>query len=463
MKILHGFINGILLFFSIMFLAIALDFIPLAIVALIIAILTIYLTITNKKIKPKVLYKITLSVLIICFSIGIPNLNNQSTNIDSASKKSESTANSTSLKDNNKQENTESDTSVTNKDTNSNDSSSKTSTASIHFINTGNSDAILILQGEKVVLIDGGDNDDEGMLTNYLKKQGVKNITYMIATHAHADHIGGLDAIIKNFTVENLLVSNGSAETQTYRDFINAAANKGLAPSVPLENAEFKLSDSSYIKIFNSNGGSSTNEESLVTLFVNGEDKALFTGDAEKETEHEILDRLDKVNLLKVGHHGSRSSTSSEFLNVLKPEYAVITVGKDNKYNHPHSDTMNKLKNANIEVHRTDECDSVIFTSTGSGMKTDCAIGTYSFRDNKSSTTNDTSTSQSNSKPSITTPKPESSNTNSTSSTSKIVYWTPNGKSYHSRKNCSTLSRSKVINEGTLEESNKSDPCDVCN
>ncbi|MGL5244688.1 MAG: MBL fold metallo-hydrolase, partial [Sarcina sp.] len=160
-------------------------------------------------------------------------------------------------------------------------------TSKIHFIDTGNSDAILI-QGSKNVLIDGGDNNDESMLVQYLKKQGIQKLDYMIATHPHADHIGGLDAVINALPVENLLVANGSADTKTYKDFINAAANKGLNPSVPLEGAKFELGDGAYMQVYNSNGGSNTNEQSLVTLYVNGNDKALFTGDAESEAENEV-------------------------------------------------------------------------------------------------------------------------------------------------------------------------------
>ncbi|MDV9679038.1 MBL fold metallo-hydrolase, partial [Clostridioides difficile] len=203
----------------------------------------------------------------------------------------------------------------------------------IHFINTGNSDAILIQDGKTFTLIDGGDNDDEKLMVDYLNNQGVKDIKYLIATHSHADHLGGLDSVVKNFNIENVFVSNGSAETKSYRDFINALASKDLSPSVPLENNKFYLEDS-YFEVLNTNGGDTTNEQSLVLVYTNGNDKVLFTGDAEEGTEKEILSKLDKVDLLKVAHHGSRSSSSQEFLDKVSPEYAVLLVGKGNSYGH---------------------------------------------------------------------------------------------------------------------------------
>ena len=335
----------------------------------------------------------------------------------------------------------------------------KVTEAEIHFIDTGNSDAILIMAENQTMLIDGGDNDDEQRVVNYLKEQGVSELEYVIATHPHADHIGGLDAVIESCKVKQLLVANGDAETKTYTDFIKAAMNKGLSPSVPLEDSKFSLGNT-YFTIMNTYGANDTNNQSLVIEYVNGEDKILLMGDAEKEVEEALLPKLSKVDLLKVGHHGSSSSTTEEFLQKVNPTYSVILCSAGNKYGHPHTETMIKLQGT--EVHRSDECGTIIFKSTGKGLVTDCKIGSYTSGSDTKANLPQSDTS------SDTTSKPDNSNattettTNPSMESTEVVYWTPKGKSYHTTKGCSALARSKTILSGTISESGKYDPCDRC-
>ena len=255
--------------------------------------------------------------------------------------------------------------------------------ATVHFINTGNSDAILIVQDDKSVLIDAGDNDDESLMVNYLNNLEIKKIDYLVSTHPDADHCGGLDAVINNFEIGTFFVGNGSSDSQTYADVITTSANKGVNPSVPLEEAKIELTSNSYIQFFNTAGGNDSNESSLVTLFVNGEDKFLLTGDAGTETENKILSKMQDVDVLKIGHHGSKNSTTQSFLDKVNPEYAVILTGK-NSYGHPHSEVLSKLESANIEIHRSDECGYIIFKSTGEGVSTECDKGTYLANDKES-------------------------------------------------------------------------------
>lgn len=334
------------------------------------------------------------------------------------------------------------------------------SNAEIHFINTGNSDAILIIKDNKAALIDGGDNDDEALVSSYIKKQGISELEYVFATHPHADHIGGLDRVTKDIKINNLYVSNGEAETKSYRDFINAAASKGLYPSVPLLGSKFDLAGSTFevLSVANTND---PNNNSIVLLYTNGNDKILLMGDAEKEIEQNL--NVGDVDLLKVGHHGSYSSSSKPFIDKINPEYAVILVGEDNKYGHPHKETMDTLKEKGIEVHRSDECGDIIFRSTGNGLEVDCKEGSYNtganskynktentvkIETNTSSVQNENMISDNNSNEST---RIENNN-------SDIVYWTNSGKKYHSDPNCSGM---KSPISGTITESQRT-PCSKC-
>lgn len=364
--------------------------------------------------------------------------------------------------------------------------------AEIHFINTGNSDAILVKQSGEFALIDGGDNNDENMIVSYLKKQGVSKLKYVFSTHGDADHCGGLDAVIDAFDIENVFIANGDVNTKTYTDFINSVANKGLFPSVPLLGTEFNLGTSTFkvVSVANTND---INNNSLVLLYTNGNDKILLTGDADTS----ILNKIDvgDIDLLKVGHHGSKTSTDQSFLNKVNPEYAVILCGENNRYGHPHKEVMDLLKSNNIEVHRTDECGTIVFKSTGKGLEVDCKGGSYNYgktstssSSSNSSTSNSTSNtvnsnSESNSSSSSntnstnnksetnssssSTNNSSSNNNSSTSSTdnnvsnssnSRTVYWTTSGKKYHFSPTCSNM---KNPMSGTIEESGRT-PCSKC-
>lgn len=259
---------------------------------------------------------------------------------------------------------------------NDNDIQSNFKEAQLHFIDTGNSDAILIRQGGEAALIDGGDNDDEERVVNYLKDIGVTELKYVIATHFDADHIGGLDAVIDSIPVETVYVSNGDANTKTYRDFIESMTNKNLYPSVPLLGAEFHLGTSKF-KVLSAANLKDPNNNSIVLEYINGNDKVLLMGDAGQEIERII--NVEDVDLIKIGHHGSKTSTSLSFIKKANPEYAVITVGKNNRYNHPNKETMETLKSQDIEVHRSDECGNILFKSTGNGLIVNCDEGSYNY------------------------------------------------------------------------------------
>lgn len=414
---------------------------------------------THKKEHRKIFITTLMFYMIVfaIFSATVPKMDETKADSNLLTIQEEKVDESSHKKTNNKNKEKESIFEVKKEENSNNKNKSNTAVnnVEIHFINTGNSDSILIKDGNKAALIDGGENDDENRVVSYLRSQNVDELKYVIATHPDADHIGGLDAVVNEIKVDNVYVSNGDANTKTYADFITAMANKGLSASVPLLHSKFKL-DKSEFEVLSVANQNDPNNNSIVLEYRNGKDKMLFMGDAGREIE-KTLDVSD-VDLIKIGHHGSSNSSDPSFISSINPKYAVITCGENNRYNHPDKETMDTLKDENIKVYRTDECGDIVFISTGNGLKTSSEEGDYKPGESD----NANSSLFNNSTPSNNSAYIESSNDLSKDK-DEIVYWTPNGKSYHTTKSCRALKRSKIIESGSIEESGKNDPCDFCN
>ncbi len=311
------------------------------------------------------------------------------------------------------------------------------SDVSLHFIDTGNSDAILIQQGDVAALIDGGDNDDETLVVDYLKAQGIEKLEYVIATHPDADHIGGLDAVMSQLEVGQVFVGNGKATTKTYTDFIEAIMDRGLSPSVPLLYSEFPLGEAT-LKVVSVANEKDPNNCSLVILYTYGENKVLFMGDADQSIEKSLdINQIGDVDLIKVGHHGSKTSSNKEFISAINPEYAVITCGTGNKYGHPNKETLETLEELKIDVYRTDELGHIIFKLTDSKiiLPTADKIEDSTVEENKS----------------------EQNDAIVTVDTK--IYFTNKGTKYHLDPHCSVM---KNPIQGTVEIVEDREPCKKC-
>lgn len=250
----------------------------------------------------------------------------------------------------------------------------------IHYIDVGQGDSILVQKNYSNMLIDTGTNESTSKLISYLKKQNIKKIDYLILTHPHEDHIGGADAVIKDFDIGKIYMPKVAANTRTFKDVLLAMKAKSLKANEPELLESFKLGNANcvfYSPIDSKEGD--LNTYSIVLKLTYGNTKFLFTGDAQAQNERAMIaNNYDlSADVLKLAHHGSRTSTLNEFISKVNPKYAVVSCGKGNDYGHPHKETVNKLKSRNIPLYRTDENGTIICTSDGKNINFNCNPGDY--------------------------------------------------------------------------------------
>lgn len=237
----------------------------------------------------------------------------------------------------------------------------------ISYLDVGQADAILVENNDEAMLIDAGNNEDGKLLVKYFNEQNITNFKYVIGTHPHEDHIGGLDDVINNFNIETIYMPDVITTSKTFMDVLDAIENNNMTYKVPKIEEEFYLGDAKFKVLYTGVDETDLNNTSIVLRLDFGNTSFLFTGDATEVTEKKLLKSNSKidVDVLKVGHHGSKYSTTMEFLNKVSPKYAVISVGIENSYNHPESIVLNRLNNSNVDVYRTDLDGTIIITSDG--------------------------------------------------------------------------------------------------
>lgn len=238
----------------------------------------------------------------------------------------------------------------------------------IDFIDVGQADSILVRNQDKVMIIDAGTNEAGETVVNYLKNLGITKIDYLIGTHPHEDHIGGLDDVINNFDIGQIYMPKIETTTKTFEDVLDAIENKNLTITAPNKGDKIELGQA--VGEFMTEpilDKDNLNVSSLVLRLEFGNTSYLFMGDAEEENEETI--HWPKTDVLKVGHHGSSTSSSESFLEQVQPQYAVIMVGKDNSYGLPTQETIDKLNNRGSEIYRTDEDGTIQMTSDGNAIE----------------------------------------------------------------------------------------------
>lgn len=219
------------------------------------------------------------------------------------------------------------------------------------------------------MLIDAGNNDDGPKLVKYLKEElNIEEFDYVIGTHPHEDHIGGLDDIINNFKINNIYLPDAITTTRTFEDVIDAIANKDMDITIPEIGSTFELGEAIINVLYTGTDLSDLNNTSIVLKMNFGNTSYLFTGDATGKTEQQLLNKNIKVDVLKVGHHGSSYSTTNDFLEKVKPKYAIISVAKENSYNHPSATTINRLKKYTDNIYLTSELGTIKITSDGNNI-----------------------------------------------------------------------------------------------
>ena len=245
----------------------------------------------------------------------------------------------------------------------------------VHFIDVGQGDSILIQCGTHAMLIDAGDNSCGTKVQAYLENNGVAKLDYVIGTHPDSDHIGGLDVIIYKFDCENVMMPDCEKKTNTYRDVISAMKEKNYINTLPEVGKKYKLGDAEFTILAPSKKYEDANNNSISIILQYGDRKFLFTGDAEEEEEQDIVNAGISIDcdVYKAGHHGSRTSSSEELLNAASPAFAVISCGEGNSYGHPHARTLNEFRQRGIQVFRTDEQGTIEAVTDGVTIKWNCS------------------------------------------------------------------------------------------
>ena len=240
----------------------------------------------------------------------------------------------------------------------------------VQFLDVGQADCALLECGGEYLLIDGGNRDDSQLVVSFLEQQGVQELAAVVCTHAHEDHVGGLPAVLAVYPTKAVYAPTKTYSSNIFDKFVYYTDQQGLEITIPAPGDQFSLGQAEVTVLGPVKSYAETNNTSIVLMVTYGETAFLFTGDMETDAENDMLDywegRVDwQADVLKVGHHGSNTSTGYRFLNAVNPKYGVISVGKGNDYGHPHKEPLSLLRQAGVTILRTDELGAIQAVSDG--------------------------------------------------------------------------------------------------
>lgn len=241
----------------------------------------------------------------------------------------------------------------------------------IHVIDVGNADSILITSAGHAMLIDAGENNDGDNVVAYIRSHNVSKLDYVVASHPDSDHIGGMADVITNITVGTFIMSimpkDITPTSKTYLNMLKALESKNLDITEAKVDTSYTLGGTSFTILGPVGTFDSTNNMSVVCRFTYGSRHFLFMGDAEKEAENALLSSGADLSadFIKIGHHGSSTSSQKKFLQTVNPRYAAISCSADNDYGHPATSTLKTLKALDVTYYRTDLNGTITVTSDG--------------------------------------------------------------------------------------------------
>ena len=238
----------------------------------------------------------------------------------------------------------------------------------VQFVDVGQADCTLIRHQDHNILIDAGNNKDGKLLVKYFQDLGITKFDYVIGTHPHEDHIGGLDNIINNFEIEHIIMPDVTTNTKTFTDVLEAIEKKKLTIEVPIIDEIFKVGDITFKTIYTGTNPEDLNADSVILRMDYKNNSYLFTADTTSEVELTLLEKDIAVDIYKVAHHGSVYSNSYEFLEKVTPEYAFIQLAKDNDYYYPHIKAINRIKKHTDKIYMTSEKGTIIVKDDGENI-----------------------------------------------------------------------------------------------